>query len=157
MTEKLINNNEVVEDILADYLKANNYRRTPERFSILHEIYAIDGHFDVETLYQRMSNMKACRVSRATIYNTIDLLMKCNLVVKRQFNGNKAVFERSYKFRQHDHFFDIETEEVLEFCDPRLFEIQKSIEETLGVEIEFHTLTFYGKKIKNNKTENNEG
>jgi len=152
MTEKMVNKTEVVEEILADYLKTNNYRRTPERFSILREIYSIDGHFDIEMLYQRMCNMKAYRVSRATIYNTIDLLIKCNLVVKRQFNGNKSMFERSYKFRQHDHFIDLETEEVLEFCDPRLFEIQKSIEETLGVKIEYHTLTFYGKKIKNKKT-----
>lgn len=136
-----------VERILADYLHRNNFRKTEERFEILREIYSIDGHFDIESLYRRMGQKKF-RVSRATLYNTMELLEKCNLVVKRRFGGNCAVFERSYEFRQHDHFVDVDTNEVLEFCDPRLLEIQKSVEESLGVEINFHTLTFYGRKKK---------
>lgn len=150
MGEKTNNKTEVVEEILAEYLRKHNYRKTDERFEILREIYAIDGHFDIESLFKRMSQKKF-RVSRATLYNTVNLLIDCDLVVRRQFNGNCAVFERSYKFRQHDHFVDLDTEEVFEFCDPRLLEIQKSIEETLGVEIDSHTLIFYGRKKKSKK------
>ena len=86
------------------------------------------------------------RVSRATLYNTIGLLLDCGLVIKHQFGHNCAQYERSYKFRQHDHFIDLETETVMEFCDPRLLEIQRSIEEQLGVEITHHSLIFYGHK-----------
>ena len=134
-----------VKKIFIDYLQRRKLRKTPERFAILKEIYSTNGHFDIDSLYNRMKDNKY-RVSRATLYNTIDLLLDCGLVIKHQFGHNCAQYERSYKFRQHDHFIDIETENVMEFCDPRLLEIQRSIEEQLGVEITHHSLIFYGHK-----------
>ena len=93
---------------------------------------------------------KNYRVSRATLYNTIELLLECGLVRKHQFGKNQAQYEKSYFDRQHDHIIFTDSGEVKEFCDPRIQNIKKTIEEIFDVEIHNHSLYFYGTKKRVN-------
>jgi Fur family ferric uptake transcriptional regulator len=140
---------EAVKKIFTEYLFQNGHRKTPERFAILKEIYSTTGHFDVENLHSKLKD-KNYMVSRATVYNTIELLLKSKLIIKHQFGNNSSQFERSYKYGQHDHVLCLDTGELMEFCDPRIHEIQESIAKIYNMEITHHSLTFYG-RCKENK------
>ena len=134
-----------VRDLFEAYLEQNGHRKTPERFAILSEIYAYEGHFDIEALFAHMS-ANEYRVSRATLYNTVDLLIDCNLVRKHQFGDKVAQYEECYRVKQHDHVILADTGEVLEFCDPRIQQIKATLEKLFDIEVLHHNLNIYARK-----------
>jgi Fur family ferric uptake transcriptional regulator len=98
---------------------------------------------------------KKYRVSRATLYNSVELLLDCQLIRKHQFGKAQSQYEKSYSYRQHDHLICTNCDLVIEFCDPRIQGIKNVIEDSMSFKINRHALNLYGickecqKKIKN--------
>ena len=143
-----------IKDVLKQYLQEKGFRNTPERYTILEEIYNLEHHFNVDDLYLIMMQKKY-HVSKATIYKTIEIFLDAGLIRKHQF-GEKTLssssYEKSYFDKQHDHLViykkdsDKEIQEIIEFCDPRIQGIKEAIENAFGVNIDSHSLYFYGTK-----------
>src|ERR1041385_255884 len=135
---------EAVNKVFSKYLDEHSLRKTRERFAILDEIYSLKDHFDADSLYTHIKSKKY-NISRATIYNTIELLLNCDLITKHQFGKNLAKYEKSYEYKQHDHLICEDCEHIFEFCDPRIQQIQTMIGELLKFKVAHHSLNLFGK------------
>ena len=137
--EKVLNE---VQKIFTAYLEKKELRKTPERFAVLYEVYQTKDHFDVDSLFGKMKDNKH-RISRATVYNTLDILVECDLVSKHQFGKNLAQFEKAYGYKQHDHLICTDCHKVVEFCEPISQNIQNTVGELLEFKIMHHSLILY--------------
>ncbi len=113
---------DIVKQKFTDYLTAKKCRKTPERYAILDLIYSKSGHFDMDSLYEAM-NEQNFRVSRATLYNTMQLLLDCKLVLKHQFGSNQSYYERAYNNDFHHHLICNQCGSVQEYKDPEMKEV----------------------------------
>lgn len=131
-----------VREEFEEYLTVRKHRKTPERFAILEHIYSTKGHFDMDSLYRSMGEI-SLRVSRATLYNTIDLLLDCGLVVKHQFGGSMSKYERAYGNENHDHIICTSCGEVWESKNGNLFTpgLQKKIKRFT---VSYYSMYIYG-------------
>ena len=131
-----------VKQVFTEYLQKNGHRKTPERYAILETIYSISGHFDVDSLFRYMASQGRFRVSRATLYNTIILLIDAGLVVKHQF-GNSSQYERSYNNETHHHMICTSCGKITEFDDDNL-KIAIAKTHLKGFQVSNYSLYIYG-------------
>ncbi len=117
--------NAAVERILDSYLEMNNHRKTPERYAILRAVYNIDGHFTLDELGEKLAQEYKFPVSRATLYNTLNLFMELRLVIRHRFQGTTK-YEACYDNNSHCHQMCTVCGKVTEVTSP---EITQAIDE----------------------------
>ena len=91
-----------VERILDNYLEVNNHRKTPERYAILRAVYDMGDHFTLDELGEKLAAEYKFPVSRATLYNTMNLFMELRLVIRHRFQGTTK-YEACYADDSHCH------------------------------------------------------
>jgi len=126
------------------FLDEKGYRKTPERYLVIDELYSLDKHIDVDSLFLQMRG-KNYSISRATIYNTLDLLVECHLAVRHHFEDKNALYEQALIYQDHDHLVCSDCGFIKEFTDHRIEDIKAEVGKKLGSDIKEHSLVFYGK------------
>jgi Fur family ferric uptake transcriptional regulator len=136
---------EKAKKIFENFLTKQGSRKTPERFSVIDELYALpeDEHIDVEGLFLSMRN-NGYTISRATIYNTLDLLVASGLAVKHQFKDKVALYEQALTFKHHDHHVCNQCRKIREFSDPKINDIKADTGKSFSSSITSHSLVLYG-------------
>jgi Fur family transcriptional regulator, ferric uptake regulator len=118
---------QAAHEILSKYLKENGKQRaTTERFAVLDAVLQSQGHFDADSLYYRMIS-KGIKVSKATVYNTLDLLLNCGLVSKYRFAENMSRYEKAFGRPHHHHLICLDCGDIIEFVNDRLEKIQDDV------------------------------
>ena len=132
---------ETVRGTFEQYLQSKGLRKTQERFAILDAIYSIDGHFTMEELLDVMTESRF-HVSRATLYNTMELLTDAHLVIRHKFD-NSSQYEKSYNMTTHFHRICMACGNVAEVRDEKLRQVIENTH-SKGFAIAHTSLYMYG-------------
>ena len=88
--------NSSARDILKNFLVEKKLRPTRERLLLLDEIMKMTGHFDADQVYANLGK-KSLKASRATVYNTLDLLVSCGLISNNSSRRPRIRFPRFFR------------------------------------------------------------
>ncbi|KUO59144.1 Fur family transcriptional regulator [bacterium BRH_c32] len=141
-------NSQKAKEEFNKFLKQGKYRITPERFEVLESALNFDEHFGADELYIKMKSEKS-RISRATVYNTLELLIRCGLLCKRNFGENKTRYESNYDRKNHDHLICSKCGTITEFSSPKIQKIVSEISLQKGFAITGYSLNIHGNCIDN--------
>jgi Fur family transcriptional regulator, ferric uptake regulator len=131
-----------IKEQFSDFLREKKYRNTQERYFVLDAILEREEHFSADELYLVMRTASV-QVSRATVYSTLDLLTRCNILVKHRFQGDSARFELTDKMPNHDHLICTECGRIVEFQEETLNAIQDRVATENGFKSLKHSLQIF--------------
>lgn len=144
--------NKKAEEKFQNFLKREKHRITPERFEVMDFALDYEGHFGADELFISMKNEKS-NISRATIYNTLELLAACELLAKRNFGDGKTRYESSYNRKNHDHLICTNCGSIKEFSTAKIKKIVDEISNELGFESTGYSFNIFGKCVNHKNCE----
>ena len=130
-------------EVFREFLEQKGMRSTPEREAILAEIFAHHDHFDVEELIMRLRH-QGLRVSRASVYRTMPLLVESGLVQEVFIEDGHMHYEHIYGHEHHCHLRCLGCRKIIEFRNAAVEEVEKRIGQDHQFEITGHKLEIYG-------------
>jgi Fur family transcriptional regulator, ferric uptake regulator len=125
------------------YLRDNKLRLTPERFEILDAVMECGGHFDADDLFLRMKN-RGSKVSRATVYNTLDKLTLCGIISRYRFGERLARYELMFGNEHHHHIICRDCGRIEEFIDKRVDRFARDASRMMHFDYQDAVLHIYG-------------
>lgn len=126
------------------YLRDQGLPVTQQREAVAEVVFSSDDHLSVEDIERKLRE-EGERIGKATIYRTLDLLVRSKLVAEHDFGeGFKRYEHRLSRQPEHEHLICLECGGVTEFKSREVIRIQESVEETHGFRPARHKLEIYG-------------
>ena len=135
-------------DILKNVLKSERLRYTKQRQIIWDEIRSSAEHRDAEEIYFQIKKKNKIKVSRATVYRTVDVLVKNNLVRKMELGDGRALYEHKFDELHHDHIICVESGKIIEFYNEELEKLQEEIVKEHGYKLVRHVHQLFVEPLK---------
>ena len=135
------------KSLLINILRNEGLRYTSQRRAVWDELKSSTDHRDAEHIYLSLRRKKI-RVSRATVYRTIDVLVKNNLVRKMELGDGRALYEPRIGDEHHDHIICLETGKIIEFYNEDLEQLQEKIVKERGYELVRHVHQLFVRPLK---------
>ena len=129
--------------IFEGYIRNQGGRVTPERLRLFEEIFDQHGHIDAERLYRSLRE-SGSKISRATVYRNLDLLVECGLVRRQRLGQRRYLYEHIHPGQAHDHLVCRVCDRVVEFMSPAISALQREISRAHGFDPDEHTLQISG-------------
>ncbi len=123
---------------------------TAARMAVLENLMSSEEHRECEEIFQDLLNNEV-KISRATVYRTLDVLVKYEYIRKLDIGDGKLRYEKKIGNPHHDHMICIETGDIIEFHNESIERIQDEIAEKHGYEIVRHVHQLFVKPIKSSK------
>ena len=136
-----------ISKILVEILKSEGLRYTDQRQAIWDEIQNSNEHRDAEDIYLELKERNV-KVSRATVYRTIDVLVKNRLVRKMDVGDGRSLYEPRLDNDHHDHMICLDTGDIIEFYSKELEDLQDIIAKKRGYKVIMHVHQLFVKPIK---------
>jgi Fur family transcriptional regulator, ferric uptake regulator len=124
-------------------LRERGGRVTPERLALLDEVFAQHGHIDADELLRGLKR-RGHKISRATVYRNLDLLVELGMVSRQQLGSRRYLYEHVHAGQRHDHLVCAECGRVVEFLSPGISALQNEIARAHGFVPGRHTLQIHG-------------
>lgn len=125
------------------YLREHNLPVTPQRLAIAEVLLLRPRHFSAEEIQQELRS-EGIAVGTATVYRTLEVLVRSGLVVERDFGEGFKRYESARGMPQHEHLLCTVCGKVVEFQDERLDRMSTLLAETHGFARRSHRLVIYG-------------
>lgn len=132
---------------LVEVLRKEGLRYTSQRQAVWDEIKKSEEHRNAEDIYLQLKSNNH-NVSRATVYRTIDVLVKNHMVRKMDLGDGRNLFEPRINDEHHDHMICLDTGKIIEFFDEELEDLQDKIAEKHGYKVVRHVHQLFVKPIK---------
>ena len=130
--------------LFARYLREQGLPFTQQREAVAELVFSSAAHLSVEEIEQHLRESEE-RIGKATIYRTLDLLVKSKLVDEHDFGeGFKRYEHRLSREPVHEHLICVECGSVTEFRSEDVQEVERRVALEHGFLTTRHKLEIYG-------------